>query len=194
MKRFACLALALLPAIATANVERFTIDPPHTIPHFSLEYHGYATFTGRFDKTTGKFSVDRTGKKGSLELNIDAASLTTGDSERAGRPRTRDEHLRSADFFNVAEFPRITFKSTDVRFNGDMPAEIDGQLTLLGVTRPLTLKVDRWVCKDHLIYKKMACGGNVSGVFKRSEFGMKYSVPSISDEVRLSAMFLGFRD
>jgi len=194
MKRLASLALVMLPAVAAANVENFTIDPPHTIPHFSLDYHGYATFTGRFDKTTGKFSVDRAAKTGALEFTIDAASLTTGDSERAGRPRTRDEHLRSADFFNVAEFPRITFKSTAVRFSGDTPAEIDGQLTLLGVTRPVTLKVDRWVCKDHLIYKKMACGGNVSTTFKRSEFGMKYSIPSISDEVRLTAMFLGFRE
>ncbi len=194
MKRFACLALALMPAVAAANAENFTIDPPHTIPHFSLEYHGYATFTGRFDKTSGKFSVDRAAKKGSLDLVIEAASLTTGDGERGARTRSRDEHLRSADFFNVVEFPRITFKSSDVRFNGDTPAEIDGQMTLLGVTRPVTFKVDRWVCKDHLIYKKMACGGNVSATIKRSEFGMKYSIPSISDEVRLTAMFLGFRD
>jgi polyisoprenoid-binding protein YceI len=58
----------------------------------------------------------------------------------------------------------------------------------------VALKVDRWVCEDDPIYKKMACGGNVSGVIKRSEFGMKYSIPSNSDEVRLSGMFLGFRD
>lgn len=192
-KRFACLVLGLLPAIAAAN-EGYTIDPYHTIPHFTLEYHGFGTFTGRFDRTSGKFMVDRAARKGALEFNIETASLTTGDNDRGSRPRSRDEHLRSVDFFNVAEFPRMTFRSSDVRFNGDTPAEIDGQLTLLGVTKPVTFKVDRWVCKDHAVYKKPACGGNVSAVIKRSEFGMKYGIPSISDEVKLSTLFLGFRD
>lgn len=192
-KRLACVALGLLPAFAAAN-ESYSIDPYHTLPHFTLDYHGFGTITGRFDRTTGKFTVDRAARKGSLELAIEAGSLTTGDGERGSRPRSRDEHLRSVDFFNVAEFPRITFRSTDVRFSGDVPAEVDGQLSMLGVTRPVTLKVERWVCKDHAVYKKPACGGNVSAVIRRSEFGMKYAIPSISDEVRLSTLFLGFRD
>lgn len=192
-KPLACLALGLLPAFAVAN-ESYTIDPYHTIPHFTLEYHGFGTFTGRFDRTSGNFTVDRAARKASLELAIETASLTTGDADRGPRPRSRDEHLRSVDFFNAAEFPRISFRSTEVRFNGDVPAEIDGQLTLLGVTRPVTLKVDKWVCKDHAVYKKPACGGNVSAVIRRSEFGMKYAIPSISDEVRLSTLFLGFRN
>lgn len=192
-KRLAGVALALLPAFAAAN-ESYTIDPYHTLPHFTLDYHGFGAITGRFDRTTGKFTVDRAARKGSLELAIEAASLTTGDGERGSRPRSRDEHLRSVDFFNVAEFPRITFRSTDVRFNGDVPAEVDGQLSMLGVTRPVTLKVERWVCKDHAVYKKPACGGNASAVIRRSEFGMKYAIPSISDEVRLTTLFLGFRD
>ncbi len=194
MKRLICALVAALPAAAVANVENFTIDPYHTIPHFSLEYHGFGTFAGRFDKTSGKFSVDRAARKGALEFAIETASLTTGDGERGSRPRSRDEHLRSVDFFNVAEFPRMTFRSTDVRFNGDTPVEIDGQLTLLGVTKPVTFKVDRWVCKDHAVYKRPACGGNVSATIKRSDFGMKYGIPSISDEVRLTTLFLGFRD
>jgi polyisoprenoid-binding protein YceI len=193
MKRLALLAFAFAPALAAA-ADTYTIDPYHTIPHFTLEYHGFGTFTGRFDRTSGKFMVDRAARKGSLEFAIETASLTTGDGDRGARPRSRDEHLRSVDFFNVAEFPRMTFRSTDVRFNGDVPTEIDGQLSLLGSTRPVTFKVDRWVCKDHAVYKKPACGGNVSATIKRSEYGMKYAIPSISDEVRLSTLFLGFRD
>jgi polyisoprenoid-binding protein YceI len=187
-------ALLAAPLAASAQSQSFTIDPYHTIPHFSLEYHGYATFQGRFDRTSGKFALDRAARSASLEFAMEAASLTTGDNERGSRPRSRDEHLRSPDFFNVVEFPRIAFRSTAVRFNGEVPAEIDGQLTLLGITRPLTFKVERWVCKDHPVYKKPACGGNVSAVLKRSEFGMKYAIPSISDEVKLSTMFLGLRD
>jgi polyisoprenoid-binding protein YceI len=193
MKRLALLALAFAPALAAA-ADSYTIDPYHTIPHFTLEYHGFGTFIGRFDRTSGKFMVDRAARKGSLEFAIETASLTTGDNDRGARPRSRDEHLRSVDFFNVAEFPRMTFRSTDVRFNGDVPTEIDGQLSLLGITRPVTFKVDRWVCKDHAVYKKPACGGNVSATIKRSEYGMKYAIPSISDEVRLSTLFLGFLD
>jgi polyisoprenoid-binding protein YceI len=193
MKRVALLAFALSPALAAA-ADTYTIDPYHTIPHFTLEYHGFGTFTGRFDRTSGKFTVDRAARKGSLEFAVETASLTTGDNDRGARPRSRDEHLRSVDFFNVAEFPRMTFRSTDVRFNGDVPTEIDGQLSLLGITRPVTFKVDRWVCKDHAVYKKPACGGNVSATIRRSEYGMKYAIPSISDEVRLSTLFLGFRD
>lgn len=187
-------ALSALPLVAAAQAETYALDPYHTIPHFAIEYHGYGTIMGRFDKASGKFTIDRTAKKGGLEFAIETASVNTGDSERGPRPRSRDEHLRSPDFFNAVEFPRITFKSTNVKFSGDSPAEVEGQLTLLGTTKPLTFKIDRWVCKDHPVYKKPSCGGNASAVFKRSDFGMKYGIPSMSDEVRLTTLFLAFRE
>lgn len=194
MRMKVAVALFALPLVAAAQAETYTLDPYHTIPHFSLEYHGYGTFYGRFDKASGKFTIDRAARKGGLDFAIEAASLTTGDGDKGSRPRSRDEHLRSPDFFNVAEFPRITFKSTSVRFNGDVPAEVEGQLTLVGATKPVTFRIDKWVCKDHPVYKKPSCGGNASAVFKRSDFGMKYAIPSISDEVRLMTLFLAFRD
>lgn len=195
MKRIAlAAALSALPLVAAAQAETYALDPYHTIPHFSLEYHGYGTLIGRFDKMSGKFTIDRTAKKGGLEFAIEAASVNTGDGERGPRPRSRDEHLRTPDFFNAVEFPRITFKSTNVKFSGDGPAEVEGQLTLLGTTKPLTFRIDRWVCKDHPVYKKPSCGGNATAVFKRSDFGMKYAIPSISDEVRLTTLFLAFRE
>ena len=123
------------------------------------------------------------------------ASVDTGDSERGSRPRTRDEHLRTADFFNVAEFPRMTFKSSGVKFAGDNPAEIAGNLTLMGVTKPVSMKVERWVCKDHPMNKKPICGGNATGTLKRSEFGMKYGLPGgVGDELKLNIEFEGFKD
>jgi polyisoprenoid-binding protein YceI len=195
MKRIVlAAALTALPLVAAAQVETYTLDPYHTIPHFSLEYHGYGTFYGRFDRTSGKFTIDRTARKGGLEFAIEAASVTTGDGDKGTRPRSRDDHLRTPDFFNVAEFPRITFKSTNVKFNGDVPAEVEGQLTLVGTTKPVTFKIDRWVCKDHPVYKKPSCGGNASTLFKRSDFGMKYAIPSISDEVKLTTLFLAFKE
>ena len=122
------------------------------------------------------------------------ASIDTGDNVRGNRPRARDEHLRTADFFNVQEFPTMTFKSTNVKFAGENPSEIDGQLTLVGVTKPLVLKVDRWTCKDNPNNKKPMCGGNASGSFKRSDFGMKYAIPDVGDEIKLFIEVEGYKD
>jgi len=195
MKRVTLCALALaLPVAASAAPESYTLDPHHTYPHFAVEHLGVSLYWGRFDRSSGKFTIDRAAHKGTLELAVETASVSTGDNERGSRPRTLDEHLKSADFFNVAEFPRMTFKADSVTFAGDSPAEISGQLTLLGVTRPLTLKVERWVCKDHPFSKKPMCGGNASGTLKRSDFGMKYGLAAVSDEVRLYVQFEGYKD
>jgi polyisoprenoid-binding protein YceI len=122
--------------------------------------------------------------------------VNTGDTERAGRPRTRDEHLRNADFFNVQEFPSMTFKSTKVVFKGEDPATIEGNLTLLGVTKPVTLHIERWKCGPDIRTqgKRYQCGGNATGAFKRSDFGMKYGLPTaVGDEVKLWMSFYGFK-
>lgn len=187
-------ASMLLPLAASAAPETYQLDPYHTYPHFAADHLGVSTMWGRFDKTTGTFVLDRAAKTGSVEIVVETASISTGDTEKGLRPRARDEHLRAADFFNVAEFPRMTFKSTAVKFSGDDLTEIRGQLTLLGVTRPLTLTVDRWVCRDHPYARKHMCGGNASGRIKRSDFGMKFGIPAIGDEVRLFLEFEGYRE
>lgn len=190
---FCALALAL-PLAASAAPESYTLDPIHSFPHFSVDHLGVTMIWGRFDKSSGKFTIDRAAKKGTLDLTIEVASLNTGDGDKGGRPRSRDEHLRSADFFNVTEFPRITFRAADVKFNGEIPTEVSGQLTLLGVTKPLTLMFERWVCKDHPFNKKPMCGGVASGALKRTDFGMKYAVPAVGDDVQLYVGFEGYRD
>jgi polyisoprenoid-binding protein YceI len=186
--------LAACPLAAFAQAETYKVDPIHSFPHFAVDHLGVSTIWGRFDKMNGTFTIDRAGHKGAVELTIDTASVTTGDNDKGSRPRTRDDHLRQADFFNVAEFPRMTYKSTNVKFNGDAPSEIEGQLTLLGVTKPVNIKIDRWTCKDHPISKKPMCGGNASGSFKRTDFGMKYGVPALGDEIRLMIGFEGYKE
>ena len=195
MKKFSlCAIAAAMPLAALAAPESYTLDPLHTFPHFSVDHLGVSTMWGRFGKTTGKFTIDHAAKKASIELSVETASVDTGDNVRGSRPRARDEHLRTADFFNVQEFPHMTFKSINVKFAGDNPSEIDGQLTLLGVTKPLVLKVDRWICKDNPNNKKPMCGGNASGAFKRSDFGMKYAVPAVGDEIKLFIEVEGYKD
>jgi polyisoprenoid-binding protein YceI len=192
-KVLGALAIAL-PFAVVAAPENYTIDPNHTYSHFEVEHLGVSHQRGRFDRTSGKFTLDHAAKSGSVELNIETASVSTGDNVKGNRPRTLDDHLRTADFFNVAEFPRMTFKSTGVKFAGDNPAEITGNLTIIGVTKPVTLKVERWVCKDNPMSKKPMCGGNASAVLKRTDFGMKYGVPAIGDEVRLWVSVEGYKD
>ena len=195
MKRITLGALALaVPLAASAAPENYTLDPYHTYPHFAVEHLGVSMLWGRFNKTSGKFTLDRAAKKASLELTVETASVSTGDADKGSRARSLDEHLRNADFFNAAEFPRMTFRGADVKFSGDQPTEMTGELTLLGVTKPLTLKVERWVCKDNPFNKKPMCGGNASGVLKRTDFGMKFLVPAVSDEVRLYVEFEGYKD
>lgn len=195
MRRLTLGALALaVPIAVTAAPETYTIDPIHSFPHFAVDHLGVTTIWGRFDRMAGKFTIDRAAKKGGLDLAIDTASVSTGDADRGARPRSRDDHLRNADFFNVAEFPRMTYKATEVTFNGDSPAEVAGQLTLLGVTRQVTLKIERWVCKEHPFSKKPMCGGTASGTLKRTDFGMKYGVPAVGDEIRVVIGFEGYRE
>jgi polyisoprenoid-binding protein YceI len=191
--RIAVLALATLPLSAIAS-DTYTLDPYHTFPMFSIDHLGISTIYGRFDKTTGKATLDRAAKAGTLDLAIEAASITTGDADKGPRARSRDEHLRSADFFNVAEFPRITYKSTKFVFNGDNPGTIEGNLTLLGVTKPVNLTVERFKCNPAQGTGKERCGGNAVGKFKRSDFGMKFGVPNVGDEVALMVSFEGTKD
>lgn len=193
-KTLAILAAAALPTLAVAAPEAYTIDPTHTYPNFTVEHWGLSTMYGRFDKTAGKFSFDRAAKTGSVELTIDAASINTGDNERAGRPRSRDEHLRAADFFNVAEFPRITFRSTKVNFGAELPTSVEGTLTMLGVSKPVTLTFERFRCAQNPFNKKDRCGGNAVGKIKRSDFGMKTAIPAVGDELVLNIGFEGDRD
>jgi polyisoprenoid-binding protein YceI len=192
------LAVALLAAAislpAAAATESYTIDPLHTYPNFMVEHWGLSMMSGRFDKTTGKFSFDRAAKSGAVELVIETGSVTTGDNDKGARPRSRDEHLRAADFFNAAEFPRMTFRSTKVAFQGDLPSSIEGNLTLLGVTKPVTLTLERFKCGQNPFNKKDRCGGNAVGKIKRSDFGMKTAIGPVGDEIALNISFEGDKD
>lgn len=189
-------ALALIPLSAMPAPESYTIDPLHTYPHFTVNHLGFSLMYGRFNRTSGKMTLDGAAKTGTVDIVIETASVDTGDNERGNRPRSRDEHLRSPDFFNVQEFPRMTFKGRTTRWDGDSPAELAGELTLLGVTRPLTLKVDYWKCgpDPRTQGKRYVCGANASGTVKRSDFGMKFAVPAVGDEIRLLIQMEAFRD
>jgi polyisoprenoid-binding protein YceI len=187
MKRntLAILIAASLPL--AAHAESYTVDPAHTYPHFSISHLGFSTMQGRFDKTSGKITLDRAAKSGSVDITIEAASVSTGFAKR-------DEHLKSPDFFNAAEFPSITYKSSAVKFKGDTPATVEGNLTMLGVSKPVTLTIDAFKCGTNPMNKKEECGAAASGQFKRSDFGMKYGLPGVGDDIKLEFEVEAYKD
>lgn len=187
MSRLSTVMLAcLLPMSAFAAPATYVMDPLHSYPNFTVSHLGMSTIHGRFDKMTGTITLDQAAKTGSLEAKIASASVSTGDAKHADGTRARDEHLRSADFFNSAEFPDVIFKSTKFNFKGDDVESVDGTLTMLGVTKPVKLNVTSFKCAPHPFNKKPMCGADAQTSFKRTDWGMKFGVPGIGDEVKLT--------
>jgi polyisoprenoid-binding protein YceI len=187
MKRLSQLLLALLaPVTVMAAPVTYVIDPLHSFPNFSIGHLGMTTIHGRFDRMTGKVVLDTAAKTGSIDVKIPTATVSTGDAKRTDGVRSRDEHLRTADFFNSGEFPEMSYKSTKLNFAGDKLESVDGTLTLLGVTKPVKLNVTSFNCGPHPFNKKPMCGAYVEGAIKRTDFGMKFGVPGVSDEVKLA--------
>jgi polyisoprenoid-binding protein YceI len=172
---------------AALAADSYTLDSTHTFPRFEISHFGFSTHHGQFNKTAGKLVFDRAARTGSIEITVQTASIGTGDAKL-------EEHLRSPDFFNVEKFPAMVFKAKTVKFNGDVPASAEGELTLLGVTKPLTLAITRVKCAPHPMLKKEDCGAEVSGVLKRSDFGMKTYLPALGDEVTLHIQVEAIKD
>ena len=176
--------LATVPALAS---ESYTIDASHTFPSFEVMHLGYSLQRGRFNKTSGKITLDTAGKKGSADITIDATSVDTGLDKL-------EQHLRGEDFFDVAKFPTITFKGDKFAFEGDKVKSVSGNLTMRGITKPVTLTAAYFNCADHPMAKKKACGGDFTTTVKRTDFGMKYAVPAVADDVTLRIQVEAFRD
>lgn len=195
MLRASILATTLVTSFgALAASESYTLDPTHTLPYFSVNHFGMSTVIGHFERATGKVTLDRAAKTGSLEVKIPTAMVSTGDAKRTDGQRSRDEHLRAADFFNVAEFPDMAYKSTKLNFNGDKLESVEGNLTLLGVTKPVKLTATSFNCGANPFSKKEMCGADLVGSLKRTDFGMKFGVPAIADEVKLTIAVEAYKD
>jgi polyisoprenoid-binding protein YceI len=179
MKRLAlALALASITASAFAAPETFNIDPAHTAPRFEYSHFGFSNQIHRFDKTSGKIVYDREAKTASVDVTIDAKSVNTGYA-------LLNEHIQGADYFDTEHYPTITFKSTSVQFEGDKPVSMEGNLTIKGITKPVTLKITSFQEMMHPIFKKDAIGANAVGTVKRTEFNMGKYAPYVSDTVTL---------
>ena len=168
-----------LAAPALAAPATYVIDPTHTFARFSYDHFGLSTQLSRFDKTSGTVVLDKEAKTATVDVVIDTTSVDTGYA-------TFNEHIQGADFLDTAQFPTATFKSTKVDFAGDQPTAIHGNLTIKGITRPVTLTVKRYVNMPHPMLKKDAIGADATTVIRRSDFNASKYAPNVGDEVTIS--------
>ena len=179
-KLFAAAALASAFATsAFAAPETYNAEPNHTYANFSYTHMGLSTQISKFSKTTGTVVYDKAAKTGSVDITIDMKSVDTGSNLFNG-------HIQGGDFLDTEKFPTATFKSTKVVFDGDKPASIEGNLTIKGVTKPVTLKVTHFVNMEHPMAKKDAIGANATTVIKRTEFNVGKYAPAVGDDVTIS--------
>jgi polyisoprenoid-binding protein YceI len=175
----------LLPSLALvfassafAAPETFYLDANHTFPRFSYSHMGYSTQLSRFDKTTGEVVLDSAARTGSVDVVIDTKSVDTGSP-------LFNEHIQGADFLDTAAYPTATFKSTSVKFDGDKPVAVNGNLTIKGVTRPVTLTVTSFKHAMPPMMKRDAIGANATTTVKRSDFNMGKYAPLVGDDVTI---------
>lgn len=173
-----CLSSSSSP-IQTQGIT-YRVDPVHSTVLFRVKHMDTTYVYGRFNKFTGTIVVnERDPARSSVELEIDLNSVDTGNSQR-------DDHLRNPDFFNTRQYPRATFKSTRVRKVNDTAVEVQGDLTLRGITKPLTARVT-FTGKGRNPKGQEIIGFETTFTIKRSEFGVNYGLNGgLSDEVRMT--------
>jgi polyisoprenoid-binding protein YceI len=166
------LIAALLTATASMATQAaevtYQLDPSHTYPSFETDHFGgVSVWRGKFNKSSGSFTIDTAAKKGSVNVTIDMTSAAIGND-------ALDAELKGDKFFDAAKFPTATYKGTSVKFDGARPVEVMGELTLHGVTKPVTLKILSWKCFTNPMMKKEVCGSDSTATFNRADFGIDY--------------------
>jgi polyisoprenoid-binding protein YceI len=168
-----------LAAPASVNAaDSYTLDSMHSMPSFAFKHLDFSMFRGRFDRISGIVTLDQAGHSGEADVAIEAGSVSTGVPKL-------DEFLTGPKFFDVAKFPSITFKSRVFNFTGEKLASVTGDLTMHGVTKPVTLQVIFLACHQHPLLKVPACGADARATIKRSDFGLDIFIPNDSDEVTI---------
>ncbi len=183
MKMIQRLAAALTVTLvatgtALAAPQTYVVDSKHTFPRFSYSHFGYSTQLSSFTHTRGTVVFNAQAKSGAVDIEIDMTSVNTGSSEF-------NQHIQGPDFFDTAQFPTASFKSTQIIFAGDQPNAIEGTLTIKGISKPVTLTLTSFQAMSHPMLKRPAVGANAFTLIKRSEFNAGKYAPYVGDEVRI---------
>lgn len=168
MKRFVFSTLIALAA-AGAQAADYKIDGYHTNARFAIDHFATSTNVGGFYNLSGDMKFDAKQRTGSINLTIPVANLQTGSGAFT-------QHLQSADLFNAVQFPEMKFESTKFKFSGSKVKEVEGNLTLLGKTHPVTLTATKFNCYQSPMLKTEVCGGDFKATIDRTKWGMNYLV------------------
>jgi polyisoprenoid-binding protein YceI len=185
MKRKLVAKLMLISAItlpftvSAQSVETYQLDPSHTYILWEVNHFGFSNQVGKFTMLDGSLTLDEKKPQNSkVTVTININDLSTGVSKL-------DEHLKGKDFFDVQKYPTATFVSNKVEKTGENSAKVYGTLTLLGVSKPVTLNMTLNKTGMHPISHKKSMGFSGTTTFNRSEFGMSYGLPAVSDKVKI---------
>ena len=168
-QRFAlALMLAGAATLAVAAPVKYTVDPNHTYPSFKADHMGgLSVWRGKFNSTSGTVTLDKEAQTGTLDIKIDVASIDFGHDKM-------NKHATSAEMFDTAKFPVATYTGKLAGFKNGAPTEVDGTLVLHGVSKPVKLKIDKFMCKPSPMTKKEVCGADATGTINRGDFGVSY--------------------
>ena len=184
------LSVALMAGASPAHAEavKYTIEKPHTQILFFVSHLGFSHSMGKFLDHSGTIMWDKDApEKSSVEATIQTASIEMNDA-------TWNDHLKAPKYFNVAQFPTMTFKSTAIEKTGEKTANITGDLTLLGVTKPVVLATTFNNQAKHPFSGKDTIGFSATTRIQRSDFGMNESIPMVGDEVEIRLEVEAFDD
>ena len=181
--------LALMTGSAVATPVTYSVDPNHTYPSFEADHFGgLSNWRGKFDKSSGTIVLDKDKSSGTVDITIDATSIDFGHAKL-------NDHAKSAEMFDVAKFPTATYKGTLAKFKDGAPTEVEGQLTLHGVTKPVKLTINQFKCMVNPMSKKEVCGADASATFNRSDFGVNFGDKyGFKQEVKLQIQVEGVRE
>jgi polyisoprenoid-binding protein YceI len=181
--------LALMTGSAFAAPITYSVDPNHTYPSFEADHFGgLSNWRGKFDKSSGTIVIDKDKGSGTVDITIDAASIDFGHAKL-------NDHAKSPEIFDVAKFPTATYKGSLAKFKDGAPTEVEGQLTLHGVTKPVKLTITQFKCMVNPMSKKEVCGADASATFNRSDFGVNFGEKfGFKQEVKLQIQVEGIRE
>ncbi|MEQ1662420.1 MAG: YceI family protein [Thiobacillus sp.] len=179
MKPMMFVTALFAASTAQAAPVTYVIDNSHTYPHFTYNHLGFSNQTHKFDTTRGFVVIDRAAQTGMAEVVIDTKSVNTGHA-------LFNQHIQGADFFDTATYSTMTFIGDKMKFRKGIPVSLTGDLSLKGVTKPVTLAITHFKCMMHPMKKVEACGANASATIKRSAFNMGKYAPLVSDDVTLT--------
>jgi polyisoprenoid-binding protein YceI len=191
LSAFACCALLAVAftaasTAASAEPQRYVLDPGHSWAQFEVVHFATSTIRGRIGPAEGSVTLDRAAGRGELGITLPMASISTGFAPFDG-------HLRGADLLDTATYPTAWFVARQFAFEGDRLRSVRGEFSFHGMSRALTLTATRFACYDHPVLKREVCGGDFEGEVLRSEFGVGYGAPVVADRVMLKVQVEGVR-